>query len=302
MSGRTPADFAGEITHRGIINTAECDENDHMNVQFYWARFALADAQFRMMQGLDGVAGADCVRLSRHVRYHAEIHGAFGLHIVSRFVLGPAGDLCVLHQMIHSDRGSLSATALDQLRLSPAVEATIRAGGDIAEVPPSALPRSLTGADADFGQSEAAWIAQGAVLTCRTMIEPHLTGTDGLLTDRGFVSLSVEAAPASWSHGGYPQHQLVGLGLGRVALEKRIVVNRRPRAGDLVHVLTRITAAERVTFSFRHHYFDSRTRAFLATCDITVLPMDLSRRKAVPLPDEIRARMQSLVAGATSDA
>ena len=29
----------GDETQRAFVNTWECDENDHLNVQFYWKRF-----------------------------------------------------------------------------------------------------------------------------------------------------------------------------------------------------------------------------------------------------------------------
>jgi acyl-CoA thioester hydrolase len=293
MIDRSATAFPGAITYCGIVNTPECDENGHMNVQFYWSKFEKADRQFRLVSGLGDTLAFP--RVSRHVRYHAELHGAYGLHIVSRFVADAAGTIMLLHDMIDSDRDRLSATALDRLLLDPAVETAIRARGEIPEVPAKALPRSLQGPDPDFGLSEAAWADAGAVLTCRTLVEPHLTDAGGEMTDRGLVALSVEAAPASWSYGGFPQPVLTRRGLGRVALEKRVFVHRRPRSGDLVHVLSRLIAVERVTFSVRHQYYDSQTHEFLAVCEVTLLPLDLTSRKAVPLPDDVRAHMQALI-------
>lgn len=293
MQDATAHVFQGDITHRGIVNTSECDENGHMNVQFYWSKFEKADQQFRLLSGLDEVS--DVRRISRHVRYHSELHGAHGLHIVSRFVEDPSGKLLLLHEMIESDHDRLSATTLDRLVLDTDMEAVIRSRGPVAEVPARALPRSLRGPDPDFRMSDDAWSSGGAVLTCRTAIEPHLADSQGAMTDRGLVALSVEAAPATWSYGGFPQVTLTSRGLGRVALEKRLFIQRRPQVGDCVQVLSRFTAVERVTFSVRHHYYDSRTRECLAVCDVTLLPLDLTLRKSVPLPDDVRQRMQGLV-------
>jgi acyl-CoA thioester hydrolase len=54
-----------------FVNCWECDENDHLNVQFYLARFEEADRQFRLLSGLsDALAGA---RRARHLRYHEEL-------------------------------------------------------------------------------------------------------------------------------------------------------------------------------------------------------------------------------------
>jgi acyl-CoA thioester hydrolase len=297
MSGRHVFQPLGEITHRGIVNTPECDENGHMNVQFYWAKFARADTQFRLIAGF---SEQHCPRRSRHVRYHAELHGAFGLHVVSRLAGLPDGSIAILHQMIDSDRGVLSATALDQLDVPLDFAASLTAAGPLEPAPASALPRSLTQPLPAATKSQADWLAEGAVFTCRTVVEPELTGpdratgADAVLTDRGFVALSVEAAPASWSYGGFPQDVLKARGLGRVALEKRLAIFARPRIGDCVEILTRIVAVERVTFSVRHHYYDSRSSTFLGVCDVTLLPMDLSLRKGVALPEDVRTRMQAL--------
>ena len=293
MSGGMPGFPAGTVTHRGIVNTPECDENGHMNVQFYWARFARADQQFWLMAGIDA---ADVpVRLSRHVRYHAELHGAVGLAIVSRLATDAEGAIGLLHQMVDGDSGALSATAFDRLALAPHDEARIRAHWGIEPAPPAALPRSLAGRDPDPALPEAEWRAAGAVETCRCEVEPQLVDPDGTITDRGLVALSVEAAPATWLYAGFGQARLQAQGLGRVALEKRLLIARRPRVGDPIHILSRLIAAERVAFSVRHRYVDSRTGAFLASCDVTLLAMDLTRRKGVPLPDDVKAHMQALL-------
>jgi acyl-CoA thioester hydrolase len=306
MTGILKAFAQGLITHRGIVNTPECDENGHMNVQFYWARFERADAQFRFLATQEGLETADIGRRSRHVRYHGELRGATSLHIVSQIVRLPGRDhsdagaapckLAILHAAYETDRGTLAATALDRLGVAPERAEAIEAVGDFAEVPASAQPRSLAGALPVLTEPTTDARDQGAVETCRTTIDPQLVGIDGGLTDRGFVALSVEAAPATWSHGGFAQDILAAEGLGRVALEKRLVISRRPAAGALVHMLTRFIAVERSTFSVRHIYVDSRSGDVFAACDVTLLAMDLTRRKGVPLPAPVRARMHSLVA------
>ena len=39
-----------------FVNCWECDENDHLNVQFYLGRFEEADRQFRLLSGLSDAA------------------------------------------------------------------------------------------------------------------------------------------------------------------------------------------------------------------------------------------------------
>lgn len=59
---------------KSFVNRWECDENDHMNVQFYWTKFQTAALHFRLAAGLDDLP--ETARSSRHVRYHSEVHAA----------------------------------------------------------------------------------------------------------------------------------------------------------------------------------------------------------------------------------
>lgn len=62
-----------QATLFSFVNRWECDENDHLNVQFYFSRFEEADRQFRLMTGLSetvvGLAGcATCATTRRCAR------------------------------------------------------------------------------------------------------------------------------------------------------------------------------------------------------------------------------------------
>eukprot|EP01037_Dinobryon_pediforme_P025833 gene25833-28134_t len=103
-----------------MVNSWECDENAHMNVQFYWSRFEQADHRFRL--GLGRTIGAGAIaesRASRHVRYHSELRGAGGLRVDSRLADDGEGHLAIQHCLIDTDLDVLSATALQVLQLDP---------------------------------------------------------------------------------------------------------------------------------------------------------------------------------------
>ena len=44
-----------------FVNRWECDENDHLNVQFYFSRFDEADRQFRLVTGLSDANRESCI-------------------------------------------------------------------------------------------------------------------------------------------------------------------------------------------------------------------------------------------------
>ena len=76
-----------QATLNSFVNRWECDENDHLNVQFYFSRFEEADRQFRLLCGLsETLVGA---RRVRHVRYHKELRTGDLITVHSSVAFGP---------------------------------------------------------------------------------------------------------------------------------------------------------------------------------------------------------------------
>ncbi|MEP2436118.1 MAG: thioesterase family protein, partial [Roseibium sp.] len=94
-----------------FVNRWECDENDHLNVQFYFSRFEEADRQFQLLSGLsDAVVGA---RRVRHVRYHKELRTGDLIAVKSFIAFDGPHMLTVVHELRNSGTGDLAATAID---------------------------------------------------------------------------------------------------------------------------------------------------------------------------------------------
>ncbi len=100
-------------THRSFANMWECDENDHMNVQFFIRRFDEAMAVYATLCG-DGTATARLVR-HRHVRFYREIRGGDSLLITSGKVADGPFKGRIVHRMVDAISGVLCTTALDDL-------------------------------------------------------------------------------------------------------------------------------------------------------------------------------------------
>lgn len=60
-----------------------------------------------------------------------------------------------------------------------------------------------------------------------------------------------------------------------------------------VHQVTVLKAVARRTFSFRHHILETRSNRTCATVDVTGLAMDLTTRKAVAWPDDLRQTLEA---------
>jgi len=100
-------------THRSFINAWECDENDHLNVQFYFKRFAEAAEVFAVTTG--GERNSHSLPKSRHVRYLRELRDNASIAIKSALIGDGEMAGCVIHLLENLDENTVSATSVDQI-------------------------------------------------------------------------------------------------------------------------------------------------------------------------------------------
>lgn len=281
-------------TLRSFVNTWECDENDHLNVQFYFAKFDEADRQFRFLTGLsDALVGA---RRVRHVRYHGELWAAALITVRSYAVFDGPHAFSVVHEMLDGSTGKLAATALDGYAPST------RAAGELrkrfaevsGEMIPQAAPRSFEAAAAVTTASEKALLDGGASIINRATVMPRDCTAEGRAEDRFALACITDGVPHLWERTAMTRAWLEKNDYGRVAMEMKLTYGTPLKAGMPVHVVTGFTGCADKTFTFRHHLFDSAAGRIAAVMDVTGLVMDLEARKAVPLTAEARADIERL--------
>jgi len=272
-----------------FVNCWECDENDHLNVQFYLARFDEADRQFRLLTGLsDALAG---VRRARHVRYHAELYSGDTLVMTSHIAFDGPYMLTVVHELRRTIDGALAATAVDGYAPSDQMARELRKRFDAAAapMPDAALPRGLTTTPEATSLTTRQVEAAGAALTHRATVLPRHIGPDGRAEDAFAVACFSEAAPHLWNRTPMTEAWLEARDLGRVAVEMKLVWTSPLKLGDTVMTLSGVTGAAATTFSFRHHLFEARTNRLVLICDVVALAMSLKTRRAVRLEDQVRS-------------
>ena len=274
-------------THLGFVDMWECDENEHMNVRFYWSKFEAADRQFRVLAGLDGLLPR---RRTRHVRYHAEMHGGASVVVRSARVEAPTGQVAIVHEMRLPGREAIAATALD--RYDVALADGI--GPAAIAMPDHARPRGIDAAPAPFPGSDREMLEAGGAVTARGRVTVAEADVDGVIEDHVHISRASDAAPHAWKLLGMTPEWMEANGVGRVAVEMKLSYGEPLRAGDLVHLATRVVGLGRSTMTVRHGYFESRSGRLAAVCDVVALPMDLALRRAVPIPELARERAAAL--------
>lgn len=274
------------VSLRSTVNTWECDENAHMNVQFYFAKFDDADRVFRSQFSLPTLIRA--ARQTRHVRYHREAAAATMLEVRSAIVLLDGGAVAVVHTMTNEPDRSVMATALDcydtgaMEQISNTSKLPFVEWENISD----ALPRGISIEPALPASDNLT-----KVPTYSGIVHPKDFDAEGHLLDRAYISCFTDGAPHTWWEGGIEPQWLKENGFGRVAVEVKLTYGETPLPGSTLTMQTAFTEVRNSTFTVRHTLISEGV--VVAYGDQVSLMMDLDKRKAVPLPARAQ-RMREL--------
>ena len=262
--------------HRSFVNTWECDENVHMNVQFYLKRFDEAARFFQMINGAEGPLTP--LPRTRHVRYHSELRMAQSTIIASGVIGDGSFAGWTVHEMRENVTGRLCATALD----APSALAITPNVSSVSIV--HALPKSVDAAPA--GPATAGeMLSSGGFISHRCLLSPNECNANGEMLQQFYVARFTDGAPHVWDHSGIGTKWLNENGLGRVAVEMKLTHHQPARVGDALLLYSRALAGTGKTVRLHHEMVRASDHAPIVTCEVVALVMDLATRKAVPLPE-----------------
>lgn len=272
-------------TLRDTANSWECDENDHINVQFYAARFDVCVRSFLVQAGWQVPH-----RAQRVIRYHAELRGGEPVHGTTGMVQRDGGQVLLEHRLYATHRlidglPMLSATALDLL---PDVERADLSAFDLPFASDDALPKRPTQA----APSVALEALEPLPTTYRGVVPsdafaPARESVDGpRLLDRYLVGVISDAATHAWDYAGVSDPWLREAGWGRAAVQLQLTYGSRPQAGDVISVRTAIVGFSSKTISYRHYIVNAMNDDLVAIVDITSLMLNLSTRRAMAWPQD----------------
>ncbi|MCB1436669.1 MAG: thioesterase family protein [Rhodobiaceae bacterium] len=274
-------------TGRRFVNTWECDENRHMNVQFYFAHFEEADPHFWHASGLAGAGLAFSTRV-RHARFHRELNAGDMPIVSSALAADESGGALLYHAMRRPD-GTLMATCTNRLETDLATLRKAAPQAPVVELPEEARARSFPLAP-DEARSVETLTAQGCAPTYRGLVRPADCGGDGDMTAQMHVARFTDAAGHFWDHIGLDREWIDAHGYGRVAIELKLTYLSKLTAGDPILVLSGMSEHGRKTVTFRHHTINVRTGEPAAICHVTGLSLDLASRRSVEWPEDKRAK------------
>jgi acyl-CoA thioester hydrolase len=272
-----------DIVWLGTANAWECDEMGHLNVRYYLAK--AEDA----LAGLLGDLGTSSRTVRRlHVRYHRETRA--GTPLLARGGVVACGPTPVVYlEFVSAFDGVVRATlavTLDGDALPPCRTVALPAHGA-----PRGLPQTEPRTSVSLAEADAAGLREiyrGLVRReqCDDSFELRPHQVVALISD-GVAHLMMQITP----------HRGLGaasLGIGGAALEQRIIHRAPCRSGDELTIRSGVIDAAGKTMRFCHWLLNRRTGEAVATCEVVAVAFDLTTRKALALPEDVRERIKSM--------
>ncbi|MBX9947111.1 MAG: acyl-ACP thioesterase [Reyranella sp.] len=283
-------------TFSTAVNTWQCDENDHLNVQFYTEFGHEASTHLLADLGLGPRAlraAGLAVRIDwDHVRYLREFRAVDSVDVRSAPVEVGTHDLVAYHEIRNPAEGHVAATMRRRLVCDRPWPEAFRARADAARValPDAARPRSVGGlALPDLTLATAP--ATGLIEIGRTVITPDECDEHGCFLPRHQVGRYSDGAPVLWNHLGFDRAAMQARQEGTVVVEM-LNRSRAPLGpGDLLVVMSGLASFTSKILTFAHFLFEAETGTLAACAEGVAMKFDQKARRIMTFSAEDQARL-----------
>ncbi len=269
-------------TVQSTVNTWNCDEVGHMNVQFYVAAASDANRAFAVTHGISGPV----ISSRDHVRFHRELRAGDIFNVTSSVSGTHENGLVLSHQMHNSATGVLAATLTSQTDIPVGLEA-----GPYEALKEEALPRGVPGVSSlprlqldDQAAADLIPIYQG-------IVHPEHCDETGLMRQQHIMGRFSDGAAHLWHRVGFDRDTMIKARRGTVVLEMRLDRLADVRAGTALVARSAIVEVMGRVLRFAHFLFDASTGALVATGEAAAVMLDLDARKTVAISDEESAKL-----------
>ena len=280
------------------VNTWQCDENDHLNVQFYTEFGHQASVHLLTALGLGPrarrVAGFELRLVEDHVRYLREFRVVDAVEVHSAPVEIGEQDLLAYHEIRNAGDGSIAATVRRRLACSHPwpTDFVARARAASVEVPAAAQPRSVGKlALPDIALADAA--ALGLIEVGRSVVSPAECDEAGLFLPRHQFGRYSDGAPLLWNHLGFDRAAMQQRQEGSVVVEMLNRYRQPLRAGDPIVVMSGLAAFTDKVLTFTHFLFDAETGMLAACAEAIGMKFDQKVRKIMTFTADDLARLDA---------
>ncbi len=292
----------------GVVNSWECDENDHLNVQYYSSAMHEADGHLRLALGLSPTNYSDTDYMVRvendHIRYHAELREVDRFHVESAITAIGGTTVNILHTMINTASGELAASMTSVWRcINPGSGAEQPWPENIRQAP-SALQVEIP----DFATRRSAGVNDFPVelrmddrrlsqvpTTQMGVVGANECDADGLMTTTGLFRRFGTAAAHTWGSLGLGWRELNDRNHGTVVLENFIAYHQPIPLGTAFVIKSFIRETSRKSAGFQHAVFDAQSSQLVARSEVTAVLFDLESRRAIEFSAQERATIEAAV-------
>jgi acyl-CoA thioester hydrolase len=136
---------------------------------------------------------------------------------------------------------------------------------------------------------------EGLVEIRRGIVHPPECDASGRQRMRFLHGQFSDGAGHLWEAMGLPRDKMVDRGFGSVVVELLLRPIRPVMAGTLVVIRSGVCAVAGKSIRVNHFMFDAETGETVATSDVTALLMDLTTRRAIALPEDVRAQVAGMI-------
>jgi acyl-CoA thioester hydrolase len=286
-------------TFTTAVNTWQCDENDHLNVQFYTEFVHEASAHLLHRLGLgpraQRAAGLIVRASEDHIRYLREFRVVDSVEVRSAPVQLGRDDVIFYHEMRNPADSSLAATACRRIASGKPWPDEFRARVEAAriELPTSARPRSVGMPQLpDIRLEDAESI--GLITVGRTAVKPAECDEQGILLPRHQFARYSDAAPMLWNHFGFGRTAMQERGEGTVVVETLHTYRAWLGAGNLLVVMSGLADFSDRILKLAHYAFDAESGTLAASAEGIAVKFDQAARRIMTFSAEDRARLARL--------
>ena len=283
-------------TFSTAVNTWQCDENDHLNVQFYSEFGHEASSHLLASLGLgpraQRASGLNLGVAWDHVRYLREFREVDPVEVLSAPVEIGERHLLAYHEIRNSSDGTVAATVRRRIVCDRPWPDSFRVRAKAARVtlPEMARPRSVGKlALPDLALADAA--RTGLVDVGRTVITPAECDERGEFLPHHMFGRYSDGAPLLWNHLGFDRAAMQERQEGSVVVERLNHYRRPLRAGDLLVVMSGLASFTDKVLTFTHFLFEAETGTLAACAEAVGMKFDQKIRKIMTFTEEDQMRL-----------
>jgi acyl-CoA thioester hydrolase len=283
-------------TFSTAVNTWQCDENDHLNVQFYTEFGHEASSHLMAALGLgpraQRASGINLGVAWDHIRYLREFREVDPVEVLSAPVEIGERHLTAYHEIRNSSDGTVAATMRRRVASDRPWPDAFRAHTEAASLalPLNAGPRSVGKLSLpDLVLADAA--RTGLVDVGRTVITPAECDERGEFLPHHLCGRYSDGAPLLWNHLGFDRTAMQERGEGSVVVEMLNHYRRPLRAGDLLVVMSGLASFTDKVLVFTHFLFEAETGTLAACAEAIGMKFDQKVRKIMTFTKQDQARL-----------